>query len=56
MTHGGGKPRWPEDFPIEGCVAEQLLEQHFGLSGNRGKPRGEVGDTFVHSYIVSCCE
>jgi hypothetical protein len=56
MAHGGDKPRRPEDLSVEGCVAQQLLEQHLGLGSNRGKPRRKVGDTLVHSYIVSRCE
>ena len=53
MAHSVDKPCRPENLSVEGCVAKHLLEQHLGLGGNRGKPRGEVGDTLVHCYIVS---
>ena len=55
MAHGRDQPRRPRDFPVERRVAEEPLEQRFGLGGDRGKPGGKVGDTLVHRGIVSRC-
>jgi len=53
MAHRRGKPPRPGNFSVEWRVVEKLLEDGFGLGGDRSELLGKSGNILVHQHCLA---